>query len=232
MLSVLAGDWPAFERHVGQLAPLHRAAAGGSGEAPGAGSMRLHVQGLALMHLLADARLGDFHCAAEALSPGEREVPYVAFPLRLEALLMEGGYNQVRWGLVRGALPQWRSGFTPFPSLPPQILESGPSQPSPLYAPFLAKLAHTVRDDVADCAQAAYARLAVSEAARMLKLDVPPGGSPGDAVARYAAGRGLDWVLEGGDVRFAAPEKPRPSVDASALMEHALQYANDLERIV
>ena len=93
-LSVKQGDWEGFERHVGQLAPLYRSP--GPAEAPAARDMRQHVTGLQLMHLLVEARLADFHCRVETLSEADRASPYVALPLQLEGLLMEGGYNKVR----------------------------------------------------------------------------------------------------------------------------------------
>ena len=91
MLSVKQGDWDGFERHVGQLSPFYRAP--GAGEAAPSRDMRQHVTGLQLMHLLVEARLADFHCRVETLSEEDRASPYVALPLQLEGLLMEGGYN-------------------------------------------------------------------------------------------------------------------------------------------
>jgi len=194
VLSVKAREWAGFERAVGQLAPLYRASP--AGESAAARDMRQHVVGLHLMHLLVEARLADFHCRVEALSEEDRASRYVALPLQLEGFLMEGGYNKV--------------------------LAAAASGPSELYAPFLGKLEHTVRDDVADCAAAAYPSLAVPAALKMLKL---AGGAP--ALEAYSQQQGRGWVVEGGTLRFAPAEKAKPVIDAAALMKNVLGYAGE-----
>ena len=60
----------------------------------------------------------------------------------------------------------------------------------------------------------------------MLKLD------SADALRAYAARRELPWTLDGATLRFAPAQKPRAAVDAAALMTNALNYANEIERIV
>jgi hypothetical protein len=107
VLSVKARDWAGFERAVGQLAPLYRASP--AGESAAARDMRQHVVGLHLMHLLVEARLADFHCRVEALSEEDLASAPIAFPLRLESFLLEGGYNKVR-AEGRGQGPTPRSG--------------------------------------------------------------------------------------------------------------------------
>ena len=108
------------------------------------------------------------------------------------------------------------------------MLAARASAPSELYAPFLTKLEHTVRDDIADCAAASYRSLSVPAAARMLRLE---GGAA--ALEAYSAQRGRGWVVEGGaTLRFAPAEKAKPALDAAALMANVLGYAAEVERIV
>lgn len=58
------------------------------------------------MHLLVEARLAEFHSEVELLVQGEadRTSPAIAFPLSLEASLMEGSYNKVRGGVAGTAI--------------------------------------------------------------------------------------------------------------------------------
>ena len=92
--SVPAGDWHGFELQLAQLLPLY--SAGGGGESEATKESRRLVTGLQLMHLLVEARLSDFHCRVETLQEADIAHPLIAFPLKLEATLLEGGYNKVR----------------------------------------------------------------------------------------------------------------------------------------
>ena len=105
-------------------------------------------------------------------------------------------------------------------------MNSTAAPPHDLFKPFLARLAGTVRDDIADCA-AAYTSLSVAEAAGMLRLE----GGEG-ALSAYVASRGLPWVIAAGRVTFAPLEKARPLMEASALLVNTLGYAAELEKIV
>ena len=81
-------------------------------------------------------------------------------------------------------------------------MNSTAAPPHDLYKPFLARLAGTVRDDIADCA------------------------------AAYVASRGLPWTIAAGRVSFVAQDKARPLMEASALLANTLGYAAELEKIV
>lgn len=96
--AIAVADWRAFELQVTQALPLH-AAAGAA--APAAREGWRLLTGLQLMHLLVEARLSDFHCRVEALSEEDIASAPIAFPLRLEAFLLEGGYNKVSGGPTR-----------------------------------------------------------------------------------------------------------------------------------
>ena len=241
-LALRAGNLAAFERHSAMLAPLYSArrlaagaaaSAAGAETAPQAAARRL-VQGLALMHLLVSARLPELHCAVERLDAADRAAPEVAFPLAMEARLAEGSYNTILQASTR-ALPH------------------------ALFAPFMARLVGTVRDDFAECAACAYARLSCAAAQKMLML-------PDEAALRaYVKERGLDWRVEKGVVTFpsgaaaeaaaaalgAAPRQASESAatpgatplaegggvrgagtDAYGLMGEVLGFATSVERIV
>jgi hypothetical protein len=89
------------------------------------------------------------------------------------------------------------------------------------------RLEGTVRDDIADCAAAAYKSLPVGAACKMLRLE---GGA--SALSAYAEGRGLEWVVEGDTLRFAPPESTERRLNAATIMANALGYAAELERVV
>ena len=99
--------------------------------------------------------------------------------------------------------------------------------PSPLFAPFLARLRDAVRDDIADCSAVAYASLRPAEACALL-------GLPDEAALwAYVARRALPWVAQGGVIAFGGgAAAAREGVDSAALMKNALHYANEIERIV
>ena len=86
------GDWQQFERSLAQLLPLYSPSSGGVGNM----ETRRLVMGLQLMHLLVEARLADFHCCVETLLAEDATHPLIAYPLKLEAYLLEGRYNKVR----------------------------------------------------------------------------------------------------------------------------------------
>ena len=91
--AIRAADWRSFELQVTQALPLCTAGAFGR-TAPAREGWRL-LTGLQLMHLLVEARLSDFHCRVESLSEEDIASAPISFPLRLEAFLLEGGYNKV-----------------------------------------------------------------------------------------------------------------------------------------
>lgn len=111
---------------------------------------------------------------------------------------------------------------------PTQILSSASAAaPHELFTPFLRRLEDTVRDDIADCAAAAYDSLSVADALTMLRL----AGGEG-ALGAYVQQRDLPWAIAAGRVTFAPHQKTRPLMEASALLKNTLGYAAELEKIV
>jgi hypothetical protein len=94
-----------------------------------------------------------------------------------------------------------------------------------------------VRDDIAECAAAAYKGLPVAAAQKMMMLESPA------ALAAYVRDKGLPWVVDGTGTGAAVvfgeggegggrAGGAGASVDALTLMRNSLAYATDLERIV
>jgi 26S proteasome regulatory subunit N12 len=190
---------------------------------------QMALTGAVLLRLLVLGRRSDFHCALERLSAAELADPAIAPAVQVERWLTEGAYNKVLEAAAAGSK----------------------AQPPPLGAAFLGRLAATVRDEVASCAEAAYAALPLADAARMM------GVSLAEAKA-YAARRG--WVVDGGGVvRFGnggggagggdameAEQQGEQQTgggggasavtcggsDSLAFIRCQLQYAKELERIV
>lgn len=165
-----------------------------------AGAHRSQLLSLLLLRLLTDARLADFHMEVEALHPDDARSALVAYVLQLEAFLSEGAYNK--------------------------ILSAAAASPSPTFAPFLERLAHTVREDIADCAAASYATLSVAAAQRMLMLP------SADATRDFLRSSRPDWRVDGATITLKSGDKPRPRVDAHELILQSLAYATEMERIV
>lgn len=108
-----------------------------------------------------------------------------------------------------------------------KVLAARTSPASPYYITLLDRLATTVRDEVASCSEASYASLPVADAARMLRL------SNEAELAAYAGQRG--WTLADGQVAFEKKEGgggPATAPPAFEIIQHCLEYAKELERIV
>lgn len=207
LLAVSSGDAKAFERNIAQLKPYYSASLTGEAD-----TARRHMVGLLLMHLLTGAKFVEFHAEVESLilCEGDRAHPYLAFPLALERFLVEGSYHK--------------------------ILASRASVPSPHYARFMGQLVTTARDDIADCAEAAYPSLTLAAAQKLMMFD-----TPAQAAAHIAEHRPTWTVSATGTITFAAAGAAAPSgkataggagVDAMSLMASTLGYASELEKIV
>lgn len=161
------------------------------------------LSGLRLMVLLVQNRISEFHTEVELLPQTVLATPEVAEAMKLEAMLMEGAYSKV--------------------------LLSRASPVSPYYLPLLNRLAATVRDEVSSCIEAAYESLSTSSAAHMLRFDSEA------ELAAYARQRG--WTMEGGLLMFTKDQgavggEKSKAPPAFEVIEHCLEYAKELERIV
>lgn len=109
-------------------------------------SPRLHyILGLNLLRLLSSNRIAEFHTELELISYENQDNPFIKHPIQLEQYLMEGCYNKV--------------------------LETKEEFPSASYVYFMNQLIDTIRDEIAECIQAAYLTLPVQGAKRLLLFE-------------------------------------------------------------
>eukprot|EP01137_Pigoraptor_chileana_P023461 Opistho-2@89755 len=111
---------------------------------------------------------------------------------------MEGSYNKVF--LARGNVP------------------------ADSYAFFMDILMGTIRSEIADCSEKAYARIPVDEAKTILYFD------KAEELSAFASERG--WRLVDRAYVFESPEKPAPALHSGELLRRCLNYARELEQIV
>lgn len=218
-----------FARRYAQLRPFYARALDALGIARSANEMLM--EGLHLMFLLSQNKVGEFYTALEAIPFDARtQNRYIQYPVELEQLLTEGAYAKV--------------------------LRARAAVPAPCYAPFVSTLTDAVRRDVASCAERAYASLDVPTAMRFLffapddragfdaciaalKWSVAPDGrvhfpAPG---ASTAAGVGRAPSL-GMGFTSAQTLSTLSLAHAGAedgcyrLIQESLSYAKELERIV
>ena len=162
-----------------------------------------HMRGLDLMCLLAQNRLGDYHMELERIPAADAASSiYLKWPIQLEQALMVGTYKR--------------------------IFLAAANMPSPYFAPFFKQLLQTVRDEIAACFEAAYDRLSLAEAARLLFLD----GADAQAQLQAIADK-RGWKTDSGHLTFthARSKHDDPAADALTQAQHHLFYAAMLERI-
>jgi 26S proteasome regulatory subunit N12 len=137
----------------------------------------------------------------ELIGHAERQFEAIAFPVRLEQYLMVGAFNQV--------------------------LAAKTSMPSPSFALFMAAIVETVRGNIAECAQVAYASLSLTVAQQLLMLE-----SRDDLLA-FIGHSHADWVVDGDLILFNPPVGAKSTeLPSMRLISEALGYATELERIV
>merc|ERR1712159_450705 len=159
------------------------------------------IVGLNLLRLLVQNRIAEFHTELETTEGETLADARVQAVLELEQFLMEGAYNK--------------------------IAQRQSALPDPSYEYFMSMLMDTVRDEIASCAQSAYASLSAAEAAMLL------GFSNVKDFEAYARDR--EWPLDAdGSVVFNEDAKPANAEDipSASLINQTLLYAKELERIV
>lgn len=166
------------------------------------GSVYMHtLLGLNLMFLLSESRLSEFHAELERLPPDDIEGNvYVSYPVKLEQNLMEGSYQKIF--MLRENVPD------------------------PHYAFFVNKLLHTIKDEIASCAEKSYNQISVSGVRDILQLE------SNKEAQRYAEDRG--WHPTGDDFFFQQASEQMDDVvtRSGCLLQQSLSYAKELERIV
>lgn len=106
-----------------------------------------------------------------------------------------------------------------------KVLNAKQQVPSELHKPLMEQLAVTVRDEIASCSEKAYSHLKVKDAQKMMMFDTER------AVAEYAQQHG--WQIQDGRIMFQARDAgDGKEIPAMGLINNALVYAKELERIV
>lgn len=194
--SVLKGDIESFQRYMAQLKPYYF----DYREELPESSYKYQLLGLNLLRLLAQNRLAEFHTELELLPTKEIQSNiYIKHPVSMEQYLMEGNYNKVF--LAKGNVPAESYNF------------------------FIDILLLTIRDEIAGCAEKAYDKIALNEAARILFFSKP------QELNTYAEKRGWKTV----DSHFVFTKEVKKTVDdipSHSLALQAIEYARELEMIV
>lgn len=165
----------------------------------------------------------------ELLSDAERTDTCVAYVIQLEEQMARGAYNKVlasrhdvpcryyaplMGSIVEAVRSALRRARRPRPH--PALIRF-------LHHPFTRRPA---REEIAECSAVAYRKLRVSEAARMMLFDSEA------AFAEFARDREGWHVAGDGFVYFEHEEGKRAEVPAVELLNNAIEYANEIERIV
>ena len=216
LLSIHLKDVRSFQRNIAQLRPFYTDFV----QLLPASGRQADITGLHLLSLLSNNQLADFHSELELLMHQDRQrsasasasassssapllsLPQLQYPIQLEQWLMEGCYHKV---------------FSP----------SSPPPPLPDCELFLSSLLSTVRDKIADSAQAAYRSYPLHKAPHLLMYDDP---KDADAFIAYVKQRG--WEIKGDQLVLPQPSKHSTQVDQLDAIAQHLKYASELERIV
>ncbi|KAL9114172.1 MAG: hypothetical protein Q9227_001944 [Pyrenula ochraceoflavens] len=216
LVSIRTQDSESFVRYYSQLQPFYDSPSAPSSSS----SQRSKITGLYLMLLLSQGDYAGFHTVLEGLveqsqGKGLEEDAFINYPVELERSLMEGSYDKV-----------WRS-------------TKAEVVPCEEFGLFTEVLVHTIRAEIASCAQTSYASLPISNAKNLLFLD-----SEG-AVVEFAEQRG--WMLKDGRIYFpdlggvgagpggAGSQKLGEKeilLKGGEVIENTLGYARELETIV
>merc|ERR1719231_1530595 len=198
LLSIKTMEIPAFERYVAQLKIYYSDCA-----TTLPASQRQHpILGLNLLRLLAQNRIAEFHTELE-LIPTELQHSniYIKYPAQLEQHIMEGSYNKVLSAKNEGIF-----------------------QKEGMY--FMNMLVDTLRDEIADCSEKAYASIKAADLQGLLMF------SSAKELSEFAEQRG--WSVDGSVVTFSKMEDETPAqkLPSTQLIQETLAYAKELERIV
>lgn len=136
------------------------------------------------------------------LSESELEHPNVKFCTELEQHMMVGAYDAV--------------------------LSAATKPPVPQYSFFLSSLMETVRINIAECAQAAYKTLSISDAAKLLMF------ANNKDVLEFIDDNYPLWEVQEGSIRLIARDVVTKSegIPNHKIINQVLTYASELERIV
>jgi 26S proteasome regulatory subunit N12 len=202
LISASMRDDESFARHVAQVNAAYDACKRAPCKKPiERSNNEALIVGLNLLRLLVQNRIAEFHAELETTDAVVLKDHRVQAVLELEQFLMEGAYNK--------------------------ITQRQNALPDPSYEHFMSMLMNTVRDEIASCAESAYASLTGAEAMKLL------GFTSDEEFRMYAKTR--EWALDvNGGVVFNEEVAPASAKDipAETLINQTLLYAKELERIV
>lgn len=132
LYSIEKRDIPSFQRYVAQLKCYYF----DYGALLDDSAYKYQILGLNLLSLLAQNRVAEFHTEMELLSVEEHRNVYIKHPISLEQFLMEGSFHKV-------------------------FLSKG-NVPAENYNLFIDILIDTIRDEIASCAEKAYAQVSIA----------------------------------------------------------------------
>jgi 26S proteasome regulatory subunit N12 len=203
-LAVRCSDDAAFERNFNQLRPYYLEARSLLPPSDKEGT----ITSAALLRLLAQNRIAEFHTSLEILPPQLTVDPQVAQVTELERLLMEGRYPRVLSTAQAGAAA------------------------SELHAPFLTSLVATVRDEVASCCERAYTDLPAGDAVSLLGLQGGMAELRTIAEERVWQIVGDKVVFNNGNDGTAMDGSGITAIPSLQMIHNCFIYAKELERIV
>jgi len=193
--SVKQQDIPSFERYIAQLKTYYYDYA----EKLPVSQQQYPILGLNLLRLLAKNKLDEFHIELELIPLDKHANVYIKHPVQLEQYMMEGAYNKV--------------------------LKGQADVPSDYYNLFMGMLMDTVRDEIADCSEASFNSISVTEAQRLLALQ------DANRVREYAEKR--NWRVDNNIIKFKHEvASDKTDIPTMKLIQQTLHYARELERIV
>ena len=166
-------------------------------------SERIRFLGLTLLLLLVQNRLAEFHTFLESISFEDRDTQAIAFVTTLERHLMEGNYES--------------------------LLAARSASPEAMYTGLLVKLEATVQNEIASCFEVACKDMDAQSAQTLMKLESK------EALEKFIAEADGEWELVNGRVVFNNSDETKQGIEAlpsRLLIKEALNYANELERIV
>jgi len=107
-----------------------------------------------------------------------------------------------------------------------RVLAARQHMPDPSYAFFMDLLVQTVRDEIASCSEKAYDSLTLPDIKRLLMF------SSDVELKQYVEQH--EWEIRNNVVFFQKEKErePRKDIPSEQIMQHAIFYARELERIV
>lgn len=164
------------------------------------------IWGLYLTYLLSYNKIEEFHSELESVPWNlYTDNKYIQFAVTLEQFFMEGNYQEV--------------------------LSAKNHSPSSEFDFFVNRISDTIRFEIASSFEKAYQKLSVEGACQLLKLSNY--SELAAFLQAYAERSGKDiWRIDNNELLIKSNEKKTHEIPKWQLINQALNYAIELERIV